>query len=201
MMKVSKDYKYKILPTHNLSLGKLSFAEIQSNHLERIRRWRNAQMKILRQTKEISQQEQKSYFRDRVFSELVSDCPKQILVGIEWNEKFVGYGGLVHIDWNARKAEVSFLLDTKIKEGSQLFVDIFSCYLQLVQIAAFEKLELNRISTETYSFRTSVISTLNANGFLLEGTLRETYFWEGRFFNSLIHSKLIPKDRNPHRHG
>lgn len=200
MVKVSKDYTYKILPTHNLSLGKLSFTELQINHLELIRRWRNAQMKILRQSKEISKQEQKNYFRDKVFSQLVSDCPTQILVGIEWKQKFVGYGGFVHIDWNARKAEVSFLLDTKIKEGSQLFVEIFSCYLQLIQIAAFERLELNRISTETYSFRTSVISTLNANDYLLEGTLRENYFWEGKFFNSLIHSKLIPKETIKHHH-
>ena len=189
-MKDSKDFRYKILQQTNLSLGKITFRPIQLDQIEQIRLWRNAQKKILRQTKEISKYEQKCYFRDKVFTQLDIHFPAQILIGIEWRGKFVGYGGLVHIDWNSRKAEVSFLLDTEIREESKLFIEIFSSYLSLIQIMAFEHLALNRIYTETYSFRTSVISTLNANDFLLEGTLRKSYFWEGRFFDSLIHSKL-----------
>lgn len=190
MVKDSKDFRYQILQQINLSLGKITFCPIQLDQIEQIRLWRNAQKKILRQTKEISKYEQKCYFRDKVFTQLDINFPAQILIGIEWRGKFVGYGGLVHIDWNSRKAEVSFLLDTKIREESKLFIEIFSSYLSLIQIMAFEHLALNRIYTETYSFRTSVISTLNANDFLLEGTLRKSYFWEGRFFDSLIHSKL-----------
>lgn len=190
MVKDSKDFRYKILQQSNLSLGKITFRPIQLDQIEQIRLWRNAQKKILRQTKEISKYEQKCYFQDKVFTQLDINFPAQILIGIEWRGKFVGYGGLVHIDWNSRKAEVSFLLDTEIREESKLFIEIFSSYLSLIQIMAFEHLALNRIYTETYSFRTSVISTLNANDFLLEGTLRKSYFWEGRFFDSLIHSKL-----------
>ena len=52
----------------------------------------------------------KEYFEKNIWSELKKNDPNQILLAIEQNGQLIGYGGLVHISWVYKRAELSFLL-------------------------------------------------------------------------------------------
>lgn len=97
---------------------------------EPIRQWRNAQMDILRQDHEITPEEQCAYARkyydeclsykppQKLYSFFVSG-PSEIRPGLpthkeaveDMEPKLIGYGGLVHINWDTLSAEVSFLMN------------------------------------------------------------------------------------------
>ena len=171
-------------------MGKLYLGTLGPGHIEDIRVWRNAQKSILRQSNNLTKNQQIEYFKLEVFSQLECKYPKQILFTVEWDREFVGYAGLVHIDWAVRKSEVSFLLNPVIGEEDSLFKEIFDQYVKIIEQVAFTKLNIHRLSTETYSFRKSVIAILEQNNFRKEGTLKDSCIVEGIYFDSLIHSKI-----------
>jgi Acetyltransferase (GNAT) domain len=156
---------YISLPQRSFNLGETTLTTVSQSDVESIRKWRNRQMHVLRQNSEISVSEQVEYFRQNVFSEFVKLHPKQVLFSIHSKTKMVGYGGLVHIDWTNSISEISFLLKPEIEEGSLDYVVIFDNFLKLIQEVAFEKLEIDRLFTETYNFRFAHIEVIEGNKF------------------------------------
>ena len=171
-------------------LDQITLKTISYENIEQIRTWRNRQMPVLRQSKEISKSEQVEYFEKFVFPEYLKNEPSQILFEIYSTSKLIGYGGLVHIDWNVSRAEISFLLNPNIEEGGSEYLRIFDHFLKLTQEVAFTNLELNRLFTETFQFRRKHIEVIEGNKFKLEGTLRNHCIQNGNLANSLIHGKL-----------
>jgi RimJ/RimL family protein N-acetyltransferase len=166
----------------------LELKPVQPAEIESIRIWRNAQLAVLRQKKAISKAEQKRYFRNQVFADYSQVYPRQILFSIRESGELIGYGGFVHIDWSNQRAEVSFLLDPRISEGSVRYAAVFESTLRILKRVAFSDLGLNRIFTETFSGRSSHIDVLVLCGFIEEGRMREHIFHEGNFRDSQIHS-------------
>ena len=81
-----------------------------------IMKWRNEQIYHLRQNDPLTVKVQDEYF-DNVISELFKqDKPKQILFSLLKDNKCIGYGGLVHINWVDKNAEISFIMDTKLEK-------------------------------------------------------------------------------------
>jgi len=185
---------YKALRYPEFIYKGLSIRSIDPGDIEAIRCWRNAQMDVLRQAAEISAVEQIAYFKTHVWPEKITDTPRQILFVLEQENILVGYGGLVNVDWGSRRAEVSFLLDDKLEENSEIRSAIFESFLKLMQIVGFDELKLDRLFTETYAIRTRHINTLEAAGFVLEGILRQHVTINGQKVNSLIHG-MIESDR------
>jgi RimJ/RimL family protein N-acetyltransferase len=189
-------YSYKALSSERYSELHLEFASIQPSEIECIRVWRNSQLGILRQNSEISPKEQKHYFRKEVFSECSKSHPRQILLSIRDSGRLVGYTALVHIDWSNQRAELSFLLDPQIEEGTARFLMIFGASVRLLKRLAFSELGLNRLTTETFAGRHTVVEALESQGFLEEGKLREHVLIEGLFEDSQIHGCLAKEQRS-----
>lgn len=185
---------YRVWPRAARRLGDLTIRAVAPSDIEAIRQWRNAQMAVLRQSSEIGPEAQRAYFDTHVWPQKLSAHPRQILFAIERDERLIGYGGLVHIDWEAARAEVSFLLDETLEAQPALRAEVFTGFLQLMQSVAFDDLRINRLFTETYNTRARHIETLESTGFSLEGTLREHVIIDGRRVDSLIHS-IIASDR------
>lgn len=185
---------YRIWPYAARRLGDLTIRAVAPRDIEAIRQWRNAQMAVLRQAYEISPGAQIVYFDTYVWPQKLSAHPRQILFAIERDERLIGYGGLIYIDWEAARAEVSFLLDDTLEAQPALRTEIFAGFLKLIQGVAFGDLRLNRLFTETYAIRAGHIETLESAGFSLEGTLREHVTIDGRRVDSLIHG-LIASDK------
>lgn len=184
---MTSDKNYKIMPRSELSDGVITLRALRQEDIEHIRLWRNTQMDVLRQARPISIQEQAHYFDEHVWPEKQSSRPRQILLGIALNKKLIGYGGLVNLHWHDQRAEISFLLSSEVEVHPKLRAEVFARFLELIKELSFKTLSLNRIWTETYSFRQAHIETLEASGFVLEGCMRKHVTINSERIDSLIH--------------
>jgi RimJ/RimL family protein N-acetyltransferase len=168
----------------------LTIRPIHAEDMEAIRQWRNAQLDVLRQSQPITREEQERYFTTHVRKSMASAHPPQILVSCFEGDRHIGYGGLVHIAWEHKRAEVSFLLDPGRTADPALYRRDFSTFLRLIRELAFRKHGLARLFTETYAMRTAHIAILEESGFVREGVLRHHVWIGGRPVDSIIHGFL-----------
>ena len=102
--------KYKSLNRQVYTRDKYSIIPIRYADRYKIMNWRNEQLFHLRQDSILTKEEQDNYF-DKVLSKIFDvPNPNQILFSYLENGICLGYGGLVHINWKDRNAEISFLL-------------------------------------------------------------------------------------------
>lgn len=142
----------------------------------------------LRQQRELTPSDQESYFDEVVKNLFFEERPTQYLFSYLESGRCVGYGGLVHIDWSNRNAEISFLINTALEEN--YFEFHWSTYLELIEKLAFEELELHKIYTYAYDLRPRLFEVLQACNFKREATLKEHYCLEGKFIDVVYHSKI-----------
>ena len=181
---------YACLIRSKISHDDYSIRTVDAGDIESIRQWRNAQMDVLRQKNAISQDEQLAYYDKYVWPTLAYSHPKNILLAYLKNDQLIGYGGLVHIGWEDRRGEVSFLLDPIRTYDRESYKREFSVFLNLIKKLAFEDLNLKRLYTETFSNRADHISVLESAGFSLEGRMRQHVIINGQAVDSLIHGFL-----------
>jgi RimJ/RimL family protein N-acetyltransferase len=184
--------KYEILSQESFALGEYRLDTILSGNMDKIRTWRNSQMAVLRQKKEISIEDQQKYFNEVILPSFKNPRPSIILFDFYISSKLIGYGGFVHISWEDKRAEVSFLLDPDIAKDLSLYQIHFLNFLELLKKIGFDHLNFNKLFTETYEIRPHHVSTLVKAGFQLEGTLRSHVNIDGKYVNSLIHGVLKP---------
>lgn len=187
---LSLPIRYACMPRPILAAGALTIEAVQPEHIERIRQWRNEQMDVLRQTSVITAQQQQMYYMEHIWPETRAAHPRTILLAYKDQDRLVGYGGLVHVAWEHRRAEVSFLLDTALSAAGDAYSRYFSSFLQLIKRLAFGDLGLHRLFTETYATRDAHIAILESAGFRPEGVLREHVRIGGQGVDSIIHGCL-----------
>ena len=181
---------YSVLKNNIHSLDDYEIRPISIDDLELIRQWRNEQKTILRQNVVLTKEMQVHYYKTAIAPLFRSSSPKQILFSFFHNNTLIGYGGLVHISWIDKRAEMSFLVNTNRTLDRVIYCNDFSCFIKLMSKVCFEELGLNRLFTETYAFRDYHISILEANGFNYEGCLKNHVYIDGKYYNSLIHGLL-----------
>lgn len=147
-------------------------------------------MDVLRQAEPITPQQQLRYYSTRVWPTLGGTRPGNILLSFLEEGCPIGYGGLVHLAWEHRRAEVSFLLDPQLTGDRAVYASYFSAFLGLVKGLAFDAMGMHRLFTETYATRTHHIEVLQANGFRFEGSLRHHVRIAGHWVDSLLHGCL-----------
>jgi RimJ/RimL family protein N-acetyltransferase len=152
--------------------------------------WRNAQMDALRQKEPLSEGKQLSYFKNLIEQVLPSRLPAQILVRFTHEDRLIGYGGLVHIDWKDKRAEVSFLLETEIAKDPQQYETHFRHFLALIQKLAFAHLGFHKITTESFAHRKKHVKIIENCGFTRDGVLRDQTRVEGKWVNAVVCSCL-----------
>ncbi len=173
-----------------ISDGLIKLRAVETYDIESIRVWRNQQMNVLRQSKMLTPEKQKEYFDLNVWPEKLKCDPKQILFAVELDRKLIGYGGIVHISWTDKRAEVSFLLAPEFSENKKLYANIFRRFLNLLKQIAFMDIGLHKLWTETYDLRPDHVLILEESGFVKEGVLREHNQIDLRRVDSLIHGCL-----------
>ena len=105
---------YKILKTSQYESGNIKIVPIRYEDRLLIMHWRNEQMYHLRQQKVLTETDQNQYF-DTVVSKLFdADQPNQLLFSYLKEDVCIGYGGLVHINWKDKNAEISFIIDSLV---------------------------------------------------------------------------------------
>ena len=181
---------YKILKKTKYFLDKIEFSEIREQNIEAIRKIRNSQIEILRQKKNISKKEQVKYFNKDIFSAYKLKKPKNILLGMTVSNIFVGYCGLTHIDWDVKKAEISFIVNNKINKNKKKLVFYFNNAIKILEKILFNELKFNKIFCETYSFRQEMIQALKDNDYVVEGILKDNIKIKKKYYDSIFTGKF-----------
>lgn len=162
-----------------------------------IMKWRNDQIDVLRQKFPLDEEDQVGWY-EYINENWLDESPNMLIYSYLYGDECIGYGGLTHIDWDHKRAEMSFLLSSDYLNRIDSFhalekeyERLFRIFIQeLIYPIAFKKLGLHRIYTETYAFRNHHIKTLEGMGFKLEGTLMDHIFMEGEYVNSIMHGIL-----------
>lgn len=179
---------YTCLKQQTFQDGAYSLVPLRYEDRFDIMQWRNEQIYHLRQTRLLTREDQQRYF-DEVVSQLFAcEHPDQVLFSYLEDGRCIGYGGLVHINWTDRNAEISFLMDTRLeKEG---FAIHWSHYLHMLKTVAFEQLQLHKIYTYAFDLRPQLYPVLESNGFTRDATLKEHCCFEGAYKDVIIHSLI-----------
>lgn len=180
---------YKVLNNQNFKQGDFSIVPIRFEDRFLIMKWRNEQMYHLRQNRILTVQDQDNYFTDVVANLFDQDYPDQILFSYLDGGKCIGYGGLVHINWTDKNAEISFIMDTELE--FDFFEFHWTNFLQFIEIVAKEELVMHKIFTYAFDLRPKIYEILEKNAFQKEAVLKEHCFFETKFIDVIIHSKIF----------
>ena len=180
--------RYKCLQTNEFYHKEYALVPLRESDIFLIMQWRNEQLYHLRQQKPLTENDQLIYYNDVVQKSFEADFPKQILFSFLKNEVCVGYGGLVHINWADKNAELSFLMNTALEKEN--FDELWSNYLSLIEVAAFAQADLHKIYTYAFDIRPQLYPVLEKNGFMREAILKDHCRIDGKYKDVVIHQKI-----------
>ena len=186
-----KSKKYPILLNNKISFDNYSIIPLRKSDIQKIRIWRNDQMNILRQTTILTPQNQLNYYNKSIKKSFQDNKPNIILFSFLLDKICVGYGGLVHIDWNSKSTEISFLNNTSRSKSKIIYQKDFSIFLKLIFNVVFNDLKFNKITTETYDIRPWTIDILEKSGFKRHKVLKKHVIIDDKSYDSILHSKFI----------
>lgn len=185
---------YKCLNQNQYLYQNYELIPIREEDIMLIKDWRNAQIAVLRQKKPLTEQAQRQYFEQVIWPTFIMDRPPQILFSFLKDNICIGYGGLVHISWEDKRGEVSFLLNPERVENKKVYREDFLAYLHLLKEVAYKDLQFNRLTGETYDLRPYHVSIMEEAGFRLEGRMKRHIYHDGVYVDSLIHGHLPEYD-------
>ncbi len=179
---------YKCLKNNIFTKNEYSLVPIRYQDRMRIMQWRNEQLYHLRQVKPLTETDQNNYFDNVVAKLFEQEKPDQILFSYLEDGKCIGYGGLVHINWTDKNAEISFIVDTDLEKD--FFHKYWGIYLDLLEQVAFAELDLHKIYTYAFDLRPHLYKAIENKGYQKEAVLKEHCCINGEFKNVVIHAKI-----------
>ena len=177
---------YKVFNKYSFKEGEYCLVPIRNEDRYQIMKWRNEQIFHLRQSDVLTREKQDYYFEYVINKLFEKDLPEQILFSFLKDNKCIGYGGLVHINWQDMNAEISLVLSTDFND--HFFVESWVSFLSLLKTIAFKDLNLNKIYTYAFDVRPKLYVALERSGFTEESRLKEHCCVNGSFCDVVFHS-------------
>ena len=174
-------------------ISNYSIHNIIYDDIFKIKKIRNEQIDVLRQTNILTDEDQIKWYNEVILPSYKNKT-KTLNFTILYNNEFIGYGGLVNIDYINKKAEISFLVEKIRTTQTDIYENDFLYFLNFITKYAYEKLNLHKLWTETYEFRKFHMSILEKNNFKIEGILNDSIFFENKFIKSIIHGIILNKN-------
>lgn len=181
--------RYKVLNNNTFLKDEYSIIPIRYEDRFKIMEWRNEQIDILRQDSLLTEEMQDAYFEKVVLNLFRAEYPSQILFSYLKNDQIIGYGGLVHIDWKNKNAEISFLLDPSLN-STEFYNVAFECFLDLIEETA-KNIELHKIYTYGYDLADYRFFPLINKNFILEAILNEQVLINETLIDVKIYAKIL----------
>ncbi len=185
--------KYKVLKHREYQSNDYKIVPLRHQDKYKIMQWRNEQLYHLRQKNPLTKQEQDRYFNTVIKDLFIQEQPGQILFSFLHKDKCIGYGGLVHIDWQEKSAEISFLMETGLEK--EYFEKNWAVFLKLIEKVAFNDLKFHKIFTYAYDLRPRLYPVLDNAGFVLAKRLKKQYKIDNQKIDIVIHEKINPADQ------
>lgn len=179
---------YKILEKQSFAIENYSIVPIRYEDRFKIMEWRNEQMYHLRQAVLLREEDQENYFKNVVATLFDQDHPDQILFSYLKEGECIGYGGLVHINWIDKNAEISFIMQTYLEQAE--FREHWSNFLDLIEQVAFQELKLHKLFIYAFDLRPQLYKAIERKNFKKEAILKEHCFFQEKFIDVVIHSKF-----------
>lgn len=179
---------YKCLSNQIFQDGEFTLVPLRDEDKYLIMKWRNEQIYHLRQDKPLKEEDQDYYFAHVVSSLFNQEKPNQLLFSYLENGICIGYGGLVHINWVDKNAEISFIMKTELEETN--FDFHWTNYLKLLEKIAVDDLRFHKIFTFAFDLRPHLYPILIKADFVEEARLIEHCLFEDKFIDVVIHSKI-----------
>ena len=179
---------YKNINSNSFNNGMYSLVPIRDEDKYDIMNWRNNQLDILRQETILSIEQQEHYFKTVVDKLFDIEEPKQLLFSFLENNKLIGYGGLVHIDWKIKTAEISFLTETSRNINADMFISDWVNYLSILKKVANDYLNFKSIYTYAFDSRPNLYIALQEAGFTEINRYRNHIQIEDKKVDAVIHS-------------
>lgn len=158
---------------------------LEEEDLKILKEWRNTQhvRKTTREYRLLSMINQKKWFE----SIHNTHPPLEIMFGVlNKRSKLIGVTGLTYIDWKNRHAEISVYLSFENWQKTKEAQDT----INLITEYGFGELNLHRLWAEIFSLASENIRLFEKMKFIKEGILREKLWRKGKWWNSVIYSKL-----------
>ena len=181
---------YNCLHKQEITKGEFAIVPIRYEDRLAIMKWRNEQMYHLRQEKILTENDQEAYFQNIILPSYKEKTPAQILFSFLQNEKCIGYGGLVHINWQSNQAEVSFIMATELEADN--FETNWVTFLHLLEKVAFNDLYLTSLFTYAYDLRPHLYKAIENAGFQQSKRLEKEQLVDGKLVDVVIHTKKNP---------
>lgn len=178
---------YQCLDNQEYTQEGYSLVPIRWQDRYKIMQWRNEQMFHLRQDKELTIEDQDAYFKNIIAKLFDQNQPKQILFSFLNDKECIGYGGLVHIDWGKKTAEISFLINSDYEDSQ--FSKLWIIFLSMIEKIAFNEIKLNEIFTYSYEVRPKLYPILDQAGFIEKERISEVIKLNNKSIDGLIHVK------------
>ncbi len=180
--------KYDCLNSTEWLNSSIKLVPIRDEDKYEIMRWRNQQIYHLRQSKILTKEDQDKYFQSEVANLFEQEKPPQLLFSFLENDICVGYGGLVHINWIDKHAEISFVMNTELEKD--YFKPYWKKFLKLIEKVAFQDLKFHKIFTYAYDLRQNLFLVLEESNFIKEAQFQEHCVFNSTFLDVFIHSKV-----------
>lgn len=181
--------KYLCLSKKVFEKGDYKIVPLRDEDKYLILQWRNEQIFHLRQKEPLTKEKQELYFENVVAKLFETQQPNQILFSYLKNDICIGYGGLVHIDWEGKNAEISFITETNRNDNGKIFDKDFRTYISLVKEVSHKYLDFHKVHSMFYDIPERqeywrIIKELNfiqeaklSEHILIRGELKDTYIY------------------------
>ena len=168
--------------------GKLvSLHAVEKEDLQQFRNWRNNPdfRKHFREYRNLNMRQQEIWFEEKVVKDNTT-----LMFSIRCNEdnELLGCCGFVYINWVHQHADLSLYIGWNNAYIDEEGYAEESCRLLLDY--GFNELRLNKVWTEIYEFDEKKKALYDKFGFHQDGLLRQNYWYDGKWWNSMIISLL-----------
>lgn len=180
---------YKALNKQEVTIGNFSIVPIRFEDRMDILKWRNEQVFHLRQNKPLTEIDQENYFSNVISKLFNKNQPDQILFSYLEKGVCIGYGGLVHINWADKNAEISFVMNTKLEKDC--FKLHWGTYLRLIEDVGFKTLNFHKLFIYAFDLRPNLYKAIEAQCYFEEARLKDHCMFNGKFIDVLIYAKFV----------
>lgn len=108
------------------------------------------------------------------------------------SKKYIGGCGVNHIDWTNRIATVGIFIGEKDFRDKGYGTDAMKALIRFI----FEQMNVNKIKLNVFSFNPRAKRCYEKCGFVLEGTLRQELFRDGKYHDEYVMSILLDEWKN-----